>query len=237
MYLWSPCMEILGCLFFFVFPLWFPSYFKESEGGFTLLSFWASPAEWEEISQHTSCLVIMFLPEGQTKSQRITCLQLGGSREAVLHRGSLGRWWALTWDRSRVWNQSCHSPVYDLEQVIPWAVTFFFFFLHCKVEIKKLLCRVIMKIKWGISEVWYLMTSSQYYACLIPTSFRDRGWLAQSHALRWRQNHSSSCFPLWGSTQPTLAPLGGRQQPGQMSMMGKPFSSLIIAWGQHQWQD
>lgn len=50
----KPLSEVLGCLL--LFGPQFPSYLKGYSGGFTLLSFWASPAEWEEVSQHAPCL-------------------------------------------------------------------------------------------------------------------------------------------------------------------------------------
>lgn len=48
-----------------------------------MLSFWTSLAEWEEISWHATCLVILFLLQHQAKSQSHS---LGAERE---QKGSL----------------------------------------------------------------------------------------------------------------------------------------------------
>ena len=56
----KPLSEVMGCLLLLFCPQ-FPSYLKDYSGGFTLQSFWASPAEWEEVSQHAPCLVILLL--------------------------------------------------------------------------------------------------------------------------------------------------------------------------------
>lgn len=81
------------CFFFFGSPL--PSYLKDHQGGLTLLSFWTSLAEWEEISWHATCLAILFLLQHQAKSQRVTAQELRGNKKAALCSCSLKRSWAL----------------------------------------------------------------------------------------------------------------------------------------------
>lgn len=84
----------------------FPSYLKDYSCRFTWLSFWARPAEWEEMSRHALCPMMLFFCRVKAGSPR-----LGGGKERM---GSFARWLlekilALEWNRLWVWNQPHHS--------------------------------------------------------------------------------------------------------------------------------
>lgn len=100
----------------------FPSYLKDYLGGFTLPSFWASPAEWEEASRHAPCLVILFLLQAQAKSQSITDSEPQGADRQPRARAPCKELTQTESERS-----STAPQIGDLEQVSSWALTFFFF--------------------------------------------------------------------------------------------------------------